>query len=106
MVCQIGKFQGNAEGSKEEGPKTGVGQVYPGMVALKGAAAIGTLFAGTPFAKGYPTTWFGLPVFFPTSGYPSSVVPIVLAVVVGVCVERFFKKMISSFVIKLFIINL
>ena len=68
VVCQIGKFQGNA--------------------------------------KGYPTTWFGLPVFFPTSGYPSSVVPIVLAVVVGVYVERFFKKMIPSFVIKLFIINL
>ena len=52
MVCQIGKFQGKAEGSKEEGPKTGVGLVYPGMVALKGAAAIGTLFAGTPFAMG------------------------------------------------------
>lgn len=89
--------------NKFTGMALGVGLVYPGMVALKGAAAIGTLFAGTPFAMGYPTTWFGLPVFFPTSGYPSSVVPIVLAVVVGVYVERFFKKIIPD-VVKVFLV--
>ena len=61
------------------GMAIGVGLVYPNMVAMQGSSPLGTIFAGTAFEMSYTTTFLKLPVFFPASGYPSSVVPVLLA---------------------------
>lgn len=88
------------------GMALGAGLVYPNMVALKGSAALGTIFAGTAFQMSYTTTFLKIPVFFPASGYPSSVVPILLAcLVTGKWVYPFFRKVIPDMV-KLFLVPL
>ena len=51
----------------------------------------------------YYTTFFGIPVIMPSSGYTSSVVPIIIAVVLAAKLEKWLKKVIPD-VIKLFIV--
>lgn len=46
---------------------------------------------------GQPLTFAGIPVIIGASAYTSSVIPIILAVYVQSYVERFFKKVIPSF---------
>ena len=88
------------------GMAIGAGLVYPNMVALKSAEALGTVFAGTAFQMSYTTTFLRIPVFFPASGYTSSVVPILLAsIVTGKWVYPFFRKVIPDMV-KLFLVPL
>lgn len=88
------------------GMSIGAGLLYPNMIALKGAEALGTIFAGTAFEMSYTTTFLGIPVFFPASGYPSSVVPVLLAcAVTGKIVYPFFRKIIPDMV-KLFLVPL
>jgi PTS system beta-glucosides-specific IIC component len=70
----------------------GIALVYPTMVALTSSGSVlGTLFAGTLFEMDYYTTFFGIPVIMPASGYTSSVVPVILAVWFAAKVEHWFK---------------
>ncbi|WP_207942120.1 PTS system beta-glucoside-specific IIABC component [Enterococcus sp. DIV2402] len=57
--------------------------VHPSITALAGA--------------GESISFFGIPVILGLSGYTSSVIPIILAVYVQSHIERFFKKVVPSF---------
>lgn len=70
------------------GAAMGAALTYPGMVAMKAADPIGTVFTGTAFEMSYSNTFFGLPIVFPASGYTTSVIPVILAVF---CAAKFFK---------------
>lgn len=61
------------------------------------------LFKGTPFATNVYSTFLGLPITIPMSGYASSVVPIILSVYIASILEKFFKK-ITPDVVKAFIV--
>lgn len=79
---------------------------YPAMVGLTGGEALGTLFAGSEhFATSYYSTFLKIPVLIPASGYPSSVMPIIIAVYFAGKVEKFWKKIIPD-VIKTFFVPL
>lgn len=93
------KFKAN----KFIGMAIGAALVYPQMVNLGTGKALGTLFAGTIFQTSYFSTFFGIPILLPASGYPSTVVPIILAVFFAAKLEHMWKKIIPD-VIKLFIV--
>ncbi|MDL2249195.1 beta-glucoside-specific PTS transporter subunit IIABC [Lachnospiraceae bacterium OttesenSCG-928-J05] len=78
---------------------------YPTMTALTTAEPLGTLFAGTLFETTYQGTFLGIPLIMPMSGYPSSVIPIIAAVLVSVQIEKFWKKVLPD-VIKTFFVPL
>lgn len=78
---------------------------YPAMVNLASSEILGTLFAGTMFETSYYSTFFGIPVLLPASGYPSSVVPIIAAVYFSGKIENVWKKVIPD-VIKMFFVPL
>lgn len=85
------------------GMALGIALCYPNMVNITSGEALGTVFAGTAFEMSYYTTFFGIPVIMPSSGYTSSVVPIIIAVVLAAKLEKWLKKVIPD-VIKLFIV--
>ena len=93
------KFKSN----KFIGMAVGASLCYPDMVNLVTGKAIGTAFAGTIFQVSYYATFFGIPILIPDSKYPSTVVPIILAVFVASKLEHMWKKVIPD-VIKLFIV--
>ena len=93
------KFGGN----KFIGMAIGSALCYPAMVGLSAKALLGTAFAGTMFATNYYSTFLGIPVLLPSSGYPTSVIPIILAVYVAVKLEKFWKKIIPD-VVKTFLV--
>lgn len=94
------KFKGN----EFIGIALGIALTYPSMVNLTSTnELIGSVFAGTSFQMDYYTTFFGIPVIMPSSGYTSSVVPIVLAVACAAWLEKRLKKVIPD-VIKVFIV--
>ena len=74
--------------------------LYPAMVGLE---TTGTLFEGTLMALDYKTTFLGIPVVYPKSGYASSVVPILVATGVGAKLEKYFKKIVPD-TLKLFFV--
>jgi len=74
--------------------------LYPAMVGLE---TTGTLFEGTILAMDYKTTFLGIPIVYPLSGYTSSVVPILIATGIGAQFERFFKKTVPD-TLKLFFV--
>lgn len=74
--------------------------LYPAMVGLETA---GTLFPDTLLALNYKTTFLGIPVVYPQSGYTSSVVPILVATGIGAQLEKFFKKVVPD-TLKLFFV--
>lgn len=78
------------------GMAMGAALTYPSMVNSTGLDVLGTVFAGTPFAMDYHLTFFGIPVIFPSSGYTSSVVPIILSMFVVAKIEKFFKKVLPA----------
>lgn len=86
----------------------GAGLVYPSMVALKSAEALGTVFAGTAFEMSYTTTFLGIPVFFPASGYTSSVIPVILTCLVAGKLyhwaRKTFPETIQLFMVPLFVV--
>lgn len=84
------------------GMALGVGLVYPNMVAITGGEVLGSVLAGTAFQMDYYTTFFGIPVIMPASGYTSSVVPIILAVALAAWIEKKLKKVIPT-VVKAFL---
>lgn len=82
----------------------GAGLCYPTMVNLSaGSEVIGSLFAGTSFQMDYYTTFLGIPVVMPSSGYPNSVVPIIAAVACAAWIEKRLKKVVPD-VVKNFIV--
>jgi beta-glucoside PTS system EIICBA component len=95
------KFGGN----KFIGLAIGGALCYPAMVNLSAGEALGTLFADTIFQTGYFASFLGIPILLPPSGYPSSVVPVILAVFFAVQLEKMWKKVIPD-VLKLFFVPL
>ena len=85
------------------GMALGAALCYPNMVNLTSGEVMGTVLSGTAFQMSYYTTFLGIPVIMPASGYTSSVVPIILAVAIAAPLERWLKKVIPD-VIKLFIV--
>ena len=65
-----------------------------------GAALIYPDIAGL---AGQTVTFFGIPVVMPTSGYASTVIPIILSIFLASIVEKFFKKIIPD-VVKTFLV--
>lgn len=84
------------------GMALGISLCYPTMVALKAGEALGTVLNGTPFEMSYYTTFFGIPVIFPSSGYTSSVIPIVLCCFFAAKLEKWLNNHLSD-MIKAFI---
>lgn len=85
---------------------------YPALVGLSpfglkmaGVEPLGTLFSGTFLESQYFTRFLKIPVLLPENGYPSSVVPIVVAVFFAAKIEKFFKKIYPD-VIKTFMVPL
>jgi len=78
---------------------------YPSIVALVDGEILGTLFANTVFETSYYSTFAGIPVLLPVSGYVSTVVPIIAAVYLASKVERLLKKLLPD-VLKLFFVPL
>lgn len=76
---------------------------YPGIVNLTSGEALGQVFAGTAFATSYYSTFLRLPVLLPASGYPSSVVPIIISVYFAAKIEKGFKKIIPDVMKKFFV---
>lgn len=84
------------------GMALGISLCYPTMVALKSGEALGTVLTGTAFEMSYYTTFFGIPVIFPASGYTSSVIPIVLCCFFAAKLEKWLNNHLSD-MIKAFI---
>jgi PTS system beta-glucosides-specific IIC component len=74
------------------GASIGAALVYPSLVNIASTMEVaGTLFEGTSFAMSYYNTFLGIPIVLPGSGYPSSVIPIIIAVWVAAKLEKYFK---------------
>lgn len=79
--------------------------LYPAMVGLSSGEVLGTIFAGSAFETNYYSTFLGIPVLLPASGYPSTVLPIIIASFFSAKIEKFWKKVIPD-VIKTFFVPL
>ncbi len=66
--------------------------VYPNLVAITSGEALYTVFTGTIFESQVYTTFMGLPVIFPSVGYTSSVIPIIVIVWVASLLFKFLNK--------------
>ncbi len=80
------------------GMTLGIALTYPAMVNITSGDVLGTVLANTPFAMSYYCTFLGIPVIMPTSGYTSSVIPIILAVWVAAKLERWLRTHLSEYV--------
>ena len=81
----------------------GCSLVYPSLVSLSGGEPIGQAFANTIFATDYFSTFVGVPVLLPASGYPSSVVPVIIACYFAAKLEKFFIKVIPDLIKTFFV---
>lgn len=84
--------------SEFTGMALGISLCYPTMVALKGGEALGAVFTGTAFEMSYFSTFFGIPVIFPSSGYTSSVIPIVICCFFAAKLEKWLNKHLSDMI--------
>lgn len=67
--------------------------VFPGITeSINSGEALFTLFEGTVFAMPVYKTFLGIPIMFPSTGYTSTVVPIIFATFFASKIEKFFKK--------------
>ncbi len=66
--------------------------VYPTLVAISNTEALYTVFTGTVFESQVYTTFLGIPVIFPTVGYTSSVIPIIVIVWFASYIYKFLNK--------------
>jgi PTS system beta-glucosides-specific IIC component len=73
------------------GMAIGFALVYPTMVALTGGEVIGSIDLGFAGTFSWYSTFFGLPIIMPASGYTSSVIPVLLMVWFGSKVEAWSK---------------
>lgn len=87
------------------GMAIGIALTYPAMVSITGGELLGSVFVGTAFQMDYYTTFFGIPVVMPASGYTSSVIPIILAVACAAWLEKHLRSMIPE-VVRTFILPL
>ena len=76
----------------------GISLCYPTMVALTSGDVPGSILTGTAFEMSYYTTFFGIPVVYPASGYTASVIPIVLCCFVGAKLERWLNNHLSDMI--------
>lgn len=86
------------------GMALGISLCYPAMVGMTSGASLGTILSGS-FAMSYYKTIFGLPIIMPGGGYPSTVVPIIVAVSAAAALEKKLKTIIPD-VVKTFIVPL
>lgn len=70
--------------------------VYPTMVALTSGEVVGSVELGFAGTFSWYTTFLGLPLIMPASGYTSSVIPILLMIWFGSKVEHWVKKWIPA----------
>lgn len=70
----------------------GMALCYPQMTGITSGEVLGTVLNGTPFEMSYYTTFFGIPVIMPASGYTSSVIPIILACAAASKLEKGLKS--------------
>ncbi len=81
----------------------GTALCYPAISNMAAADPIGSVFTGTAFEMSYSATFFGIPIIMPSSsGYMSTVVPIIVATYFTVKLENKLKKVIPD-VVKTFI---
>ena len=78
--------------SEFTGMAIGLALVYPTMVGLTGGEVVGSVDLGIAGVFKWYTTFFGIPVIMPASGYTSSVIPVLLMVWFGSKVEHWCKK--------------
>ncbi|MDQ8445863.1 beta-glucoside-specific PTS transporter subunit IIABC [Enterococcus faecium] len=93
------KFGGN----RFIGIALGCSLVYPSLVSLGGGDPIGQAFTNTIFSTDYFSTFLGIPVLLPASGYPSSVVPVIIACYFAVKLEKFFIKVVPDLIKTFFV---
>lgn len=75
------------------GAAIGAALVYPSMINIASTLDVaGTIFAGTAFQMDYYNKFLGIPVVMPGTGYASSVVPIIIAVLVASKIEKLCKE--------------
>ncbi len=80
------------------GMTLGIALTYPAMVNITSGEVLGTVFANTPFAMNFYASFAGIPIIMPTSGYTSSVIPIILSVWVASKLERFCREHFNEYV--------
>ncbi|GAB6109841.1 beta-glucoside-specific PTS transporter subunit IIABC [Fusibacter bizertensis] len=73
------------------------------VVVMASGTSISTMFEGSSYAMNVYSTFFGLPITIPMSGYASSVIPVILAVYMASKVEGLFKRIIPD-VVKVFLV--
>ena len=83
----------------------GFALVYPDMVALTSSETIGSISLGFLGEFSWYSTFFGIPVIFPASGYTSSVIPIILMIAFAAQVEKWTKSWMPASV-KMFFVPL
>ena len=71
------------------GMAMGIALVYPAMIGLGSTELLGSVFTGTSFQMNYFSTFFGIPVIMPMSGYAQSVIPVILSVWVAAKLYKF-----------------
>lgn len=74
------------------GMAIGIALVYPTMVALTGGDVLGSVNLGIAGTFSWYSTFLGIPVIMPASGYTSSVIPVILMVFFGSKVEAWCKR--------------
>ena len=94
------KFGGN----QFMGMALGFALTYPAITAMAGAEAIGSVLTGTAFQMDYSATFFGIPIIMPSSsGYASTVIPVIVAAYFACKLEKALKKIIPD-VVKGFVV--
>lgn len=83
--------------------------VYPGLTeSLATGNVLYTLLEGTPLAMPVYSTFFGIPILFPESGYTSTVIPIILVTWFASKVQKFLEiyltKYLKEYFLDMFII--
>ncbi|MBG1272264.1 PTS sugar transporter [Lactobacillus paracasei subsp. paracasei] len=82
--------------NKYTGMTIGAALCYPTITKLASGKALGTLFTGSSFSISYFGHFLGLPLMLPTNGYPSSVIPIILAVWFASVLEKKLRRIIPD----------
>lgn len=73
------------------------------VVVMAAGTPISTMFEGSSYAMNVYSTFLGLPITIPMSGYASSVIPVILAVYMASKIESLFKRIIPD-VVKVFLV--
>lgn len=85
--------------NKFVGMIVGASLVYPNITqSLTSGNAIYTIFNNTPFQTSVYSTFFGIPIIFPATGYATTVIPIILSIYATSKIERLFKKYIPDII--------